>query len=329
MNRRQFASLLASVVMALPCAAHAQRTEKMPVIGVLFHAANAEEEAPFRGPLREGFTNLGYVEGKNIVFEERYPDEQPERFYSLAADLVRLKVDVLIAVSNLSALAAQRATSTIPIVFCPCTDPLYLKLVSSLARPGGNITGRSFMTDDIIAKRMQILKEAMPNLSRVALLVNPNNVSDMRRAISDNQAAADRLHIAVEVVEAGAPEELERAFSTIAEGHFDAVIVAHTALYFIVRGRIAELALANGLPTLAPTGLFAEAGALLAYGPHQPTLMRGCALYVDKILKGAKPADLPVQQPTDFELVVNLKTAKALGITLPPSILFQADKVIQ
>jgi putative tryptophan/tyrosine transport system substrate-binding protein len=303
--------------------------DKLPVVGVLWHAANAEEEAAFRGPLREGFAALGYIDGKNIVFEDRYPAEDPERFERLAAELVGLKVDVLVAASIPSALAAQRATKTIPIVFVVNPDPVGLKLVSSLAHPGGNITGQSTVAYDLAAKRVEILKEAIPGLARVALLVNPNISIDKPRLLQEMQPATDKFGLVAEVVEADQPEKLDQVFREMADRRTGAVIVSQNPMFFAARRLVADLALKYRIPAMVPADLFVEAGALLSYGPAWPPLFRNAATFVDKILKGAKPADLPVEQPTVFDLTINRKTADTLGIALPQTLLLRADRVIE
>ena len=302
--------------------------DRIPVIGVLWHAANADEEAAFLGPLREGFLQLGYEPGKNIRFEDRYPGEIPERFDRLAAELVSLKVDALMGGSVPAALALQRATSTIPIIIVANPDPVGLKLVASLARPGGNITGLSTIAFDLAEKRVQLLKEAIPGLTRIALLVNPNVRYDAPRLISEIQPVIDRLHLFVAIVEAGNADEMEDRFAKIAQDEFGAVIVAQNALFFNERRRIAALALQHGLATMVPANLFTEAGGLMSYGPSWPPIFRRAAVYADKILKGAHPADLPVEQPTEFELAVNLRTARKLGLEFPRLFLAQADTLI-
>jgi ABC-type uncharacterized transport system substrate-binding protein len=263
------------------------------------------------------------------MFENRYPAEQPERFEAFAAELVALRVDVLVAISIPSALAAQRATPTIPIVFCPIPDPVGLKLVSSLARPGGNSTGVSSMAFDLAAKRVQLFKEAIPKLTRVALLLNSNSSYDVSRAMDESQPAAQQLGLALEAVEAHAASELDSAFVAIAQKRMNGVIVSQNALYFNERRKIAELALQHKLPTMVPADLFVDAGGLMSYGPDWPALFRKVGPYVDKILKGAKPGDLPVEQPTQFQLILNLKTAQALGLQIAPEVLSRADKVIE
>jgi len=328
MRRREFIGLVGGAA-TWSVAARGEQPRRVPVVGVLWHAGSAEEELAFSRPLKAGLADLGYVEGKTIVFEERYPAEQKERFDTYAAELVALKVDVLIAGSIPAAFAFQRATSTVPIVLVANPDPVGLKLVASLARPGGNITGLSAMAFDLAAKRVQLLKEVIPDLARIALLVSPSDPNDASRLISELQPTADRLNLSFQAVEARAPTDLKGAFDGIASGHFGAVVVAQNAMYFNERRQIAELALANRIPTMVPADVFVEAGALMSYGPSWPAIFRNAAGYVDRILRGAKPADLPVEQPTKFELVINLKTAKALGQDVPPTMIARADRVIE
>ena len=328
MQRREFIGLIGGAA-AWPLAARAQQQRRAPVVGVLWHAGSAKEEVAFSRPLKAGFTDLGYIEGKTIVFEERFPAEEKERFDAYAIELVGLKVDALIAGSIPAAFACQRATSTIPIILVGNPDPVGLKLVSSLARPGGNITGLSAMAFDLAAKRVQLLKEAISDLSRVALLINPSDPNSANRLIAEVQPTGDRLQLSFQAFEIGSPAELEGAFKKIAENQFGAVVVAQHSMYFNERRQIANLALANRLPTMVPADVFVEAGALMSYGPNWPAIFSSAAGYVDRILKGAKPADLPIQQPTKFELAINLKTAKAMGLTIPPTLLARADKVIE
>jgi putative ABC transport system substrate-binding protein len=328
MQRRSFITILGGAA-AWPLAARAQQPKKIPRIGFLWHAASHEEEKPFIDWVTQGFTDLGYVEGKNIVFEERFPDEQPARFAALAAELVSLNVDIIVAPSTPSALAAQKATSTIPIIFLPNPDPVGLGLVATLARPGGNITGLSSMGFDIITKRVQFFKEAVPRLARAALLMNPSSKYDAEKQELEYQAAASRFKVTVERVEAKQAADLEAIFSDIKQRGFDGVFVSQTPMYFIESKRIAALAIANGIPTMTPADQFVKNGALLSYAAEWKPLYTGAAVYAKRILDGEKPADMPVQQATKFELVVNQITAKALGLNLPESFLVHADKVIE
>jgi putative ABC transport system substrate-binding protein len=329
MHKQMLALFLAAMA---PCSAAAQqqptRTQPLPLIGVLWHAGSPEEEESFRRPLREGFAALGYVDGSNIQFAECYPNEQPERFQQCAADLVQRRVEVLVAVSIPAAKAAQRATSTIPVVFLPPADPVGIGLVASLARPEANLTGLSSMTTDLLAKRVQLLKEAIPGLKRLAVLVYPIAPFDPRRDLATIEPVAEGLGIHCEIVKASSAAELDTAFESMA-GRFDAVMVTQNALYFAEKQRVASLSLRHRLPAMAPADLFVVDGALLYYGPSWPPIFRRAAWYVDRILKGAKPGDLPVQQPTEFELVVNAKSGRILGIEIPPSILARADRVIE
>ena len=278
--------------------------------------------------LIQGFRDLGYVEGRNVIFEHRYADERYSRFPAQAAELVDLKVDVLIASIKPAALAAQRATNRVPIVFVIVPDPVESKLVASLAKPGANITGLSNMSVELGAKRLQLTKEAIPALSRIALLVNSNDAATASRSVQDNQSAAASLKIDVVPIEVGAPTDLERAFATAIERRTDAVVPVIDSMFFNARERIASLAIAHRLPTMAANLDMVDAGALMAFGPNHATLFRQSAKLADRILKGQPAGDIPVEQPTQFELRINLRTAKAIGIELPKALLARADKVI-
>ena len=308
--------------------AHAQSERRSPVVGILWHLGNAQEEDPYRRPLLEGFARLGYEPGKNIVFEERFPNETPELFPKYAAELVSLKVDVLVAVSIPSSLAAQRATSVIPVVFLPPPDPVQLGLVASLSRPGGNLTGFSSMAHDLTGKRLQIIKETLPSLARLAVLTNPLTPQDNQRIIAEIDPIVTRLGFHAEVVEATSPERIEPALASV-QGKFQAVYMTQNPFFFAQAKRIAELAVKYQLPLFAPADVVVADGALMSYGPNWSSIFRQAANYVDKILKGAKPADLPVLQPTDYDLVINLRTAEAIGVTIPDQILARAERVIE
>jgi putative ABC transport system substrate-binding protein len=317
-----------SLSTALP--AFAQQGGKSPRIGVLWHAGSAEEEKIPLGGLVEGFRNLGYVDGKNIVLEHRFPNEQPDRFVSLAAELVQLKVDVLIAVTRLAAVAAQRATTTIPTVFIAVPDPVGSKLIDSLARPGGNITGLTNMAVELVPKRMEVLKEAIPGLSRMALLVNTSFPGDARQYIEIAQTAARLLGVTLQPVEIRTVADIERAFTLSTQNRLQGMCLTSNGLIYVEQRRLAQLAQGRNLPLIGYTREMAQwTGMLMTYGASNVALFQRAAYFVDKILKGAKPADLPVEQPTKFELVINLKTAKALGLTIPQSLLLRADEVIQ
>jgi putative ABC transport system substrate-binding protein len=328
MNRRE--TLLSLISLAVtPLVAQAKQRRTVPLIGVLWHAASAQEEGKLFAALQKGFQDLGYVAGQTIRFEHRFPAEHYERFNSLAAELVRLKVDVLVAVTRPAAVAAKRATATIPVVFILVPDPVESRLVDSLAKPGGNVTGFTNISTDLNAKRLENFKQAIVGLSRVALLVNVSDAEVAGRTIEGVQSAATRFGLAIQPVEVRAPDDLDEAFSTIAKSHADGVMVAPDGMLYNERRTIARLALAHHLPTIHPSADTVEAGLLMSYGPDLEAICRRAPTYVDKILKGAKPADLPVEQPTKFLLVINMKTAKALGLTIPQSLLLQADQVIQ
>jgi putative ABC transport system substrate-binding protein len=311
------------------CGARAAAKERGSGVGVLWHAANESEEAPYLGPFRQGLNDLGYVESKNIALENRFAAEHYERFDGLAAELVQLKVGVLVAVTQPAALAAQRATSTIPIVFILVADPVANKLVKSLAHPGGNITGLSQLAVDMSAKRVELLKQMVPSLSRIALLVNPSDPDTTRRTFDESRTAADRLKVSLEQVEARAPSDFEQAFSVIVEKKFDGVVLTSDPMLFNERQRIGEWAISRKLPTMMFNGEMPKSGGLMSYSASNTALFYRAAAFIDKMLKGAKPADLPVELPTKFELVINLKTAKALDITVPQSLLVAADRVIE
>jgi putative ABC transport system substrate-binding protein len=267
------------------------------------------------------------VEGKTIELVNRFADEHYDRFDALAAELVEAKVGIIVASVPNAALAAKRATTTIPVVLAYGGNYLAQGLAQTLAHPGGNVTGLSAMFPDLAAKHLEILKDCIANLSSAALLFNAN--APYRQYISEVQKAADSLRISLRTVEVRSPDDLEQGFSAIANAHANAVLLAPDGLFFLQRKRIAELALANRVPTIAWTGDIADAGVLMSYGADAPDLFRRAATYVDKILKGANPADLPIEQPTKFELIINSKTAKALKLSIPPSVLARADKMIE
>jgi putative ABC transport system substrate-binding protein len=271
---------------------------------------------------------LGYVEGQHFVMEYRVAAGQYERFPAFAAELVRLQVDVLLMGNTPAALAAKDATTTIPIVMVALSDPVENGLVASLARPGGNITGSAALNPEVVGKQLEFLKDVLPTISRVALLWNPANPASalMVRAAD---MAAQAVGVQVHRVEARGPEAFDSAFAAMTGAHADALLMVPDPMFLLHRSRLAELAATRHLPSMSNGRAFVEAGVLIGYGVSQPDAWRRAATYVDKILKGAKPADLPVEQPTKFELVINLKTAQALGLTMPPSLLLLADEVIQ
>jgi putative ABC transport system substrate-binding protein len=277
---------------------------------------------------RQALRGLGHVEG-TFVLEVRYGDGRFERLPELARELVGLKMDVILATSDVVIAAIKRETQTIPIVMVFSTDPMGTGFVASLARPGGNVTGLSNISSELSRKRLELLREAVPGLSRVAALWNP----DVRGALLDykeTEGAARLLRLELQSVEVSRAEDLDRAFSAVTKQRAQALVLpGANPVGFINRGKIATFAQRNRLPSMYPTREYVETGGLMSYGPSLPDLFRRAATYVDKILKGAKPADLPVEQPTKFELVINLKTAKALGLTIPPSLLQRADQVIE
>jgi putative ABC transport system substrate-binding protein len=260
--------------------------------------------------------------------ERRFANGVAEQISGIAAELVRLKVDVIVTTTDVAIAAIKRQTQTIPIVMASSTDPVGTGFVASLARPGGNVTGLSSVSPELSAKRLELLREALPGLSRVAIMWNP----DVRGAVLDykeTDTAARSLHLQLQSVEVSRADDFDRAFSALTTGRAEALVVVGSALVFTNRSQIASLALKNRLPTMSGISQYADAGGLISYGPNLADLWRRAATYVDKILKGAKPGELPVEQPTKFELIINLKTAKALGLTLPPSLLQRADEVIR
>jgi putative tryptophan/tyrosine transport system substrate-binding protein len=330
MTRRTVGLLIifALAFLVVPLAAAAQPAGKMPRIGVIMQGAPPGEAGDELDVFRQGLRDLGYVEGQTIALEVRWGEGQHERYPALAADLVRRPVDLIVAAGGSPARAAQHATTTIPIVMLVGTDPVVQGLVASLARPGGNITGLTVMARELSGKRLALLQEAVPGLSRVALLVDAGN-PNRQDHLHAHEAAARVLGIRLLPLEVQGPDEFVGAFQTAMQGHAQALLVAQGALFLRQRARLAELALASRLPTLSSETGYAEAGGLIHYGPDIPGSFRRVAVYVDKILKGGKPADLPVEQPTTFELVINLNTAQTLGLTISPSLLFQADKVLR
>jgi len=328
MKRRQFITLLGGAAAAWPLAASAQQsTNKIPVVGVLWHAGSAEEEETYMSVLVKAFHDLGYDEGKNIHFDHRFPAENPERFRTLARELVDEKPDVIIAVMPLGAVELKKLTDTIPIVFVLAADPVGFGLVKSLSHPGGNATGPSLMTIDLSGKRLELLKEAVPHLSRVPVLSDPSDPFRGRLAKA-YQTSGERLGISVWPVEIKAPDDIEPAFDRITQDGANGLVVGAGGLLFVQRSRIGASALVRKLPALSHNAEEVPPGLLISYGQDLPDFFRRAAVYTDKILKGAKPADLPVEQPTKFKLVLNLKIAKALGLTFPQSLIVSADEVI-
>jgi putative tryptophan/tyrosine transport system substrate-binding protein len=322
------AVIVALGLFAALLAGEAQQPTRVHRIGYLL--GTTREQEPFLETFLEAMRALGYVEGQNLVMEYRAAKGQYERFPAFAAELVRLKVDVLLVVITSAALAAKDATTTIPIpiVMLGVGDPVGSGLVASLARPGGNVTGVTSLSVDLMGKQLELLKAMLPTLSRVAILWEPANLAHVLR-VREADMAAQRLGVQLHRVEARGPEAFDRAFADMTRAHAGALLVLGGNIAYEHRRRLAELAATSRLPTMHNVRPFVEAGGLMAYGPTSRDLRRRAAVYVDKILKGAKPADLPVEQPTKFELVINLKTAKTLGLTIPQSILVRADELIQ
>lgn len=324
-NRRAFLVALAAAAVAAPRRASSQRLGHVARVGLLGSSSLAAGLHIVEA-FRDGLRQAGWIEGQNLALDFVYAEGRLERLPNLAAELVRRKVDVIFAPAQPAALAAKKVTSSIPIVFALTDDPVSLGLVTSFARPGGNATGLSQQYPELLAKRWQLLKEVAPRISRVALLWE----SAMGPAfLKPEEDAAKALGVRVEVLELRSPEDLDQAFAAAAKARADGLSLPFTPIVFAKRARIAELATKHRLPAVAPFREFAEAGGLMAYAPDLPDIYRRAAKYVDKILRGAKPADLPVEQVDKFELVINLKTAKSLRLTIPQSIMARADKVIE
>jgi putative ABC transport system substrate-binding protein len=322
------ALVLATSLLLGPPATEAEQAATIPKIGVLFGVTPAAA-APNLEAVRKGLRELGYVEGKTFILVPRYAETRAERLHELARELVSLKVDVIVVSTDLAAAAAKRETQTIPIVMAVSTDPVGTRFVASLARPGGNVTGLTNVGPELSGKRLELLRQAVPGLSRVAFLWNP----DVRGAVFDykeTESSARSLRLPLQSVEVTRAEDLDRAFTAITEQRAQALIVqGPNPVLFANRGRIVGFAQKNRLPALYPVREYVDVGGLMSYGASTTDLFRRTAAYVDKIQKGAKPADLPIEQPTKFDLVINLKTAKALGLTIPPSLLARADQVIE
>jgi putative ABC transport system substrate-binding protein len=316
-------SVIACVLVVAGATAQAQQPKKVPRVGFLTTAGQSSKEA-----FRQGLRELNYVEGKNIIIDYRQTEGKAERLNELAAELARLKPDVIVAGSTQDVLAAKNASSTIPIVMMTVGDPVASKLVDSLARPGGNITGVTSLSPDVNGKRLELLKETVPTLSRVGVLWNPQG-SGSPLSWKESQLAAQSLNIQLHSMEVRSPNDFGTAFENAIKARAHALVVTSNPVFSANQDRLVDLASKNRLPAIYGNRETVEAGGLMSYGTIYTDLYRRAATYVDKILKGAKPAELPVEQPMKFEFVINLKTAKQIGLTIPPNILARADRVIR
>jgi putative ABC transport system substrate-binding protein len=322
-TRRTFCSML----LALPFRAQAQQPTKIPRIGFLTASSPSVISARFES-FRQGLRELGYVEGKNIVVEVRYAEEKLDRLRELAAELVRLKVDIIVSAGPQSTRAAKEATVTIPIVMAFDFDPVGNGFVASLARPGGNITGLSTLAPEISGKQLELLKETVPKLSRVAVLGNSTDPGNAQ-VLKEVELAAGALKVKLQYLDVRAPEDIETAFRAASKGRADAILALSSFLFISQRKQLVDLAVKSRLPAIYDRREFVEDGGLMTYSVSQTDLFRRAATYVDKILKGRKPTELPVEQPMKFEFIINLKAAKQIGLTVPPNVLVRADKVIR
>ena len=328
MDRRTFAGAVAGALLTLPLTATAQQAGKVPRIGFL-SPNSAEVSQPRLAAFRQGLRERGWVEGRNIVIEWRFAEGKVDQLPALVAELIRLKVDIIVTTSSATTWAAKDATKSIPIVMAVSADALGEGLVTSLAHPGGNITGMTFLVGpEIAGKQLELLKEVAPAASRVAVLTNPTNRSHAT-LIRELKAAARAFGVQLQVLDARSPDQLDNAFAAMTRERAAALLVLTDSMFIGQQRQIADLAARSRLPAMYYQREFVDAGGLISYGASLSDIFRRAATHVDKILKGAKPGDIPVEQPTKFELVINLKTAKALGLTIPQSLLLRADEVIQ
>src|SRR5262245_64639975 len=329
MDRRAFITVVGGSMLAAPLTGEAQQSAKIARIGWLGN--NLAALPHVHEAFRQGLRDLGYVVGRDVVIEYRDAEGKLERFPALAAELVALKVDVIVTGNTPAALAAKQATRTIPIVFAGTADPVTSGLVSGLARPGGNVTGLSSLTPEVVGKWFEHLKQAVPGVSRVAVLWHPGGLGERtnKDMMTGAEVAAGALGVRLQFVEARGPADFDRAFSDMTRARVGALTVLTSPMFFSEQRRLVDLAAKNRLPAVYSRREFVDAGGLMAYGENQVEVARRAATYVDRILKGTKPGDLPVEQPTKFELVINLKAAKALGLTIPPSVLARADQVVE
>ena len=315
-------------VLTAPLFAHAQKAGKVPRVGVLVLTPRASVGGAYVTALRQGLSDLGYVDGRTMILDVRWAEAKADRLGALAMDLVASRADVIVTAGTEAIRAAQQASKTVPIVMATVADPVALELAVNLARPGGNLTGLAILSPELTAKRLQLFREAVPSVRRVGVFWNPANEANalMLRAV---QNAAATLAIDVQGFAVRGPDDLNPAFETLRHRGIHGLIVFEDSMLVSHTGQIVHLSASNQLPAMYPFRSLVNAGGLMSYGPDIPDLFRRSATYVDRILKGARPADLPVEQPTKFELVINLKTAKALGLTIPPSLLLRADQVLE
>jgi putative ABC transport system substrate-binding protein len=329
MKRREFITALGAAAVGWPVAALAQQQPAMPVVGFLYPTSLDAETDRLRA-FRQGLKDTGYVENENVAIEYRFADNQLDRLQALTADLVARRVAVIIATGGRPVvLAAKAATTTIPIVFLIGDDPVKLGLVASLAQPGGNLTGINFFAVELAAKRLELLRELVPGATRVAVLVNPANAANTEATLRDVEAAARTMGLQIQVINASTSREIDAAFATFVRERPDALFVGSGPLFTIRAVQLALLAGRHGLPAIYAGRQITEAGGLMSYGASQTDAIRQVGVYTGRILKGAKPADMPVEQSTKFELVINAQTARMLGLTIPPTLLARADEVIE
>jgi putative ABC transport system substrate-binding protein len=322
MNRTTAAWLITIVILPFVHLAHAQQAKKVARIGLLVPGSQSAFSVRIDA-FRQGLRELGYLEGQNIVIEYRYGEGKTERLPELAGELVRLKVDVIVTASTLSVQAAKKTSGTVPVIFTAVNDPVGTGLVASFARPGGNVTGMTNLSTELDGKRLELLKETFPKVIRVAYLCNPNSPK------SEMQAAAQALGVQLQTLEVRSANDFNPAFEAVLKARAQAIIISPSPVFITYQKQIVDFAAKNRLPAVYTTGDYVIGGGLMSYAHNNLENWRRAATYVDKILKGAKPADLPVEQPTKFELVINLKTAKQIGLTIPPNVLARADKVIR
>jgi putative ABC transport system substrate-binding protein len=328
MHRRSFLAVTGAVLLAAPLAAEAQETGRKARVGVLLLPPRSGIGGAYTQALREGLRELGYVDGQNLLLEVRSAEGRPDRLPALAAEILSTRPDVLVTSGSEAILTLKKATSAVPIIMATVIDPVGLGVAASLAKPGGNLSGLAIMSVELTSKRLQLLKEAVPGLSRVAVLWNPANRGNVLQ-LKEVGTASHILGLRWHDAPVRGPDELAGAFQAIVGAKSNGILAIEDSMLVSYRSPIVESVARARLPAIYAFRQFVDVGGLMSYGPNLPDSFRRSAVYVDKILKGARPADLPIQQPTQFELVINLKTAKALGLTIPPSLLGRADEVIQ